>query len=122
LVGDEVALAPGVSYTSKARILADQRLAFCEEPRPLGVLYFLGDGAASSVVIEEMKGSEAVVELVKHSFLLDLEEQAMLRWHFGALAELVEKVPCKRLDYPRKYGMLGWVRAAVTADVGGGGR
>ena len=113
LVVEEVPIAPPVQYTSKARFLATENMAFCGEARALQGVYFLGEGAASAVDFQPLSPSEALVELVKHSFLLDIEEQADLAQHFDRLARLVCRPIFYRLDYPRRYQALALVRRAI---------
>ncbi|OGA18529.1 MAG: hypothetical protein A3H32_19750 [Betaproteobacteria bacterium RIFCSPLOWO2_02_FULL_63_19] len=118
------ALIPGgtdaaspVDYTSKARLLADDQVAFCNAARPLCRVYFLGDGNTGRVEIVPLGGRDAMVELVRHSFLLDVEEREMLARHFELLSALVEIPMFFRLDYPRSYAVLPDVRDAVIRQV-----
>lgn len=113
LVAANATLAPPVSFTPKARILSDDALAFCEEARPLVRVYFLGDGSASDVSIESMKPSEALMGLVNHSFLLDIEARDVIARHFDELTQMVERPMYYRLDYPRHYDVLTRVREAI---------
>jgi chromosome condensin MukBEF MukE localization factor len=55
--------------------------------------------------------------LTKHSFLLDIEEKALIANHFDRLVELVRHPVFFRLDYPREYGLLGEVRRAIFAHL-----
>lgn len=112
LHSDRVA-APPVEYTSKSRFLADQSLAYCDQPRALRVAYLLGDGTATEPTISPVRASEAMVELVKYSFLLDIEEREALTRHFSQLSRLVSAVKVFRLDYPRDYDALPEVRRAI---------
>lgn len=113
LVGKNTEMAPSVQFTTKARLLAGETIPFCDEPQPLRRLYFLGDGSAESVEIQPVSPSEALMELVKHSFLLDIEEQATLSRHFDQLAKLVSLPIFYRLDYPRRFEELACVRQAI---------
>lgn len=117
LVGDAVRLAPEVEYTTKARILADETIRFCDQPRPLRRVYFLDDDGAAKPSIKRLTPSEALVELTKHSFLLDIEERDLIASHFENLVKLVEVPVFRRLDYPRKYEELDAVRAAIESDM-----
>ncbi len=105
--------APPVDYTPKSRLLAGDEVPHCDEPRPLRALYFLGEGNTDMVSIEPISGRDAMIELVKHCFLLDIEEREMLKHHFGQLTELAKRPIFFRLDYPRRYEMLPEVREAV---------
>jgi len=113
LVGDDAQLAPPVQYTPKARVLSGDRLAFCPEARTLRRIYFLGDGSAPAITFQRIKPAEALIELVKHSFLLDIEERDMLAAHFDELSSLASLPIYYRLDYPRRYEDLPAVRQAI---------
>jgi hypothetical protein len=103
--------APAVSYTSKARFLAGEQVRFRDQPRPLRRAYFLGDGRAETVTFERLRPAEALVEWVKHSFLLDIEERPRLASHFDQVASLADLPIHYCLDYPRRYEALAHVRA-----------
>ena len=104
---------PPVHYTSKARFLADDELAFCDEPRPLRRVYFLGDGSAERLEMRRLSAAETLVEWVKHSFLLDIEEQPRLASHFDQVAALANRPIHYHLDFPRRYDALSAVRQAI---------
>lgn len=109
--------APPVSYTSKARFLAGDDIVFCEEPRPLQGVYFLGAGTSPAPVFERLQPSDALIELVKHSFLLDIEEHELLAAHFDELSRLANRPIYFRLDYPRRFEDLAQVRRAIVDHV-----
>ena len=111
------AMAPPVSFTSKARFLAGKGIPFCDESRPLHRVFFLGDGASETPTIEALRPAEALIELVKHSFLLDIEARDMLVRHFDDLTRLAALPIYFRLDYPRDYGALVAVRDAIVQQV-----
>ena len=108
-----VDLAPAVEYTTKARLFAGDAMAFCDQPQPLRRVYFLGEGVAQSLTIEMVRPAEALVELVRNSFLLDIEEKESLVWHFDELVRLAELPIYYRIDYPRRYEDLPRVREAI---------
>ena len=105
--------APALEYTAKSRFLAGAGFAFCDAPRPLRRVYFLGEGNDADIVFQRLGAAEALVEWVKHSFLLDIEEQALLAAHFDQLARLANRPIHYRLDYPRRYEELARVRQAI---------
>jgi hypothetical protein len=88
LISNSSAVAPAVSFTSKSRFLAGPEIAFCQEARPLHRLFFLGDGVVETPTIEALRPAQALIELVKHSFLLDIEARDMLMRHFDDLTRL----------------------------------
>ena len=105
--------APALHFTSKSRFLAGGHLKFCDQPRPLRRVYFLGDGSADAVEFKRLTGSEAMVEWVKHSFLLDVEERQRLVIHFKQVARLANRPIHYHLDYPRRYEGLARLRQAI---------
>jgi len=108
--------AEPVDYTSKARILADDAVAHCNQPRMLRRVYFLGTGEADTVRIEPVTPSEAFVELVKHSFLLDIEARDLITAQFHQLSRLALESVYFRLDYPRRFELLDDVQRAIVRD------
>lgn len=117
VVPDTARDAPPVDYTPKARVLADKEVAFCDVARPLACVYFLGDGKTDTVTITPVGGRDAMIELVRHTFLLDIEERDMLMHHFGQLTDLVKTLKFFRLDYPRRYDFLETVRETIVQHV-----
>jgi hypothetical protein len=114
LIAPDTPTAPALEFTSKSRFVAGDRIAFCDSQRPLRRVYFLGDGSAPALTIRPMKPADALIELVKHSFLLDIEEQTMLAAHFDELSALAGLPIYHRLDYPRRYEDLTAVRQAIV--------
>lgn len=113
LIAPDTPTAPALEFTSKSRFLAGEIIPFCDSPRPLRRVYFLGDGSAPEVMFQRMRPAEALIELVKHSFLLDIEEREMLAAHFDELSSLANLPIYYRLDYPRRYEDLATVRQAI---------
>jgi hypothetical protein len=113
LISEGAHKAPPVQFTSKARFLAGDDIIFCEQHRPLQRVYFLGEGTAQQPVFERINPADALVELLKHSFLLDIEEREMLAAQFDALSRLVTRQIYYRLDYPRRFEDLNLVRQAI---------
>lgn len=113
LIAPDTPTAPTLEFTSKSRFLAGETIPFCDSPRPLRRVYFLGDGCAPEVMFQRMRPAEALIELVKHSFLLDIEEREMLAAHFDELSSLANLPIYYRLDYPRRYEDLATVRQAI---------
>lgn len=114
LIPQTTTLMPPVDYTPKARLLAGDDVVYCEEPRPLKAMYFLGEGRKSGVKIKKVSGRDAMIELVRHSFLLDIEEKEMLKHHFVHLTELARRPMFFSLDYPRQYASLPLVLEAIV--------
>ena len=106
-------LGTPLDYTSKLRVIADSSLPFRDKPLRLGTLYFLGDAPAAGIDIQPLPAAQAVRELVRHSFLLDIAEQQMLAMHFDAVSRIAALERQYRIDYPREYRLLPAVREAI---------
>lgn len=117
LIGASTEMAPAVSFTAKARFLAGAGIAFCDEARPLRRIFFLGEGNALAPTIEPLHPAETLIELVKHSFLLDIEARDMLARHFDDISRLAALPIFFLLDYPRSYEALSMVRQAIVLNV-----
>lgn len=114
LIAPGTQTAPALSFTSKSRFLAGDEVRFCDQSRPLRRVYFLGDGSASAPTFQRLSPAEALVEWVKHSFLLDVEEKPRLASHFDQVAKLANQPIHYRLDYPRRFEDLVRVREAIV--------
>lgn len=117
LMAPEACTTLPLRYSAKTRFLAGAGLAFCAQPRPLRRAFFLGDGSAAAVAFEPLTAAQALVEWVKHSFLLDPEEKPALASHFDQVAALAGRVRCFRLDYPRNFEALARVRRAIVEQL-----
>ena len=114
LVAPGVRTAPALPFTPKSRFLAGDEIRFCDQPRPLRRVYFLGNGKVVTLAFQRLSAAEALVEWVKHSFLLDVEEKPRLASHFDQVAKLANQPIHYRLDYPRRFEDLACVRAAIV--------
>ena len=111
--------APSLDFTSKARFLAGEDIIFCDQPRSLQRVYFLGDGSVPKLIFQRMTAAEAFIEWVKHSFLLDVEEKTLLAGQFDQVTQLARQPIYYRLDYPRHFEELTQVRQAIVKHVQG---
>ncbi|HMN38622.1 MAG TPA: hypothetical protein PKD49_13060 [Hyphomicrobium sp.] len=103
--------AGAVAYTSKSRFLAGDALNYCHEPRRLLAAYALAFDGAREISLSRMSPAQSVIVWSKHSFVIDVEDSALISAQFDATAALANVVPFYALDYPRKYEALpGLVR------------
>lgn len=100
LIDDGVQSAPSADYTPKSRLLAEGVVAHCGVACPLSGVYFLGSGDVISVQIEAVTARDAMVDLVRNSFLLDVEAHDMVTHHFEQLSTLAARPMFFRLEYP----------------------
>lgn len=106
-------LAPSLDYTTKARILAGTDISFSGKAAPLMAVYLLGPGEAAKPTIGPRAHAAALLDLVRHSFLLDIDEQEMLASHFDDISRIANLPLHYHLDYPRRYEDLALVRQAI---------
>jgi hypothetical protein len=107
--------APALDYTSKARFLAGTALTHCDAPRPLRTAYFLGDGTTPEMTVRRLTAAETVIAWAKHSFLLDVEDRALIGAHFDRIAILSNTLLCYELNYPRRFDELDRLLETVMA-------
>ena len=123
LVEDGAAKAPAIAFTPKERLLASDRITFSGKRRRLAHLYLLGDPAADAALeapqIEPLAPADALVELVKNSFLLETEARDDVARHFERLSAVVEQTPCHVLRYPRRFADLPAVTLAILEHARG---
>jgi hypothetical protein len=84
-------------------------------------MYFLGDGGASGIELERMSAAEVALELVKVSFLLNVDDRSRVSSHFDAVARLARRPIHYRLDFPRRFDLLADVHRTVLQHARGGG-
>lgn len=92
---------------------------FCHSPMPLAALYLPQRGTSPEIVIEPLPLGEALMTLVRHSFLAGLVEAAGLEQaRFSFLGALAAQLPIKRLRYPEGLVRLPQVVRAICRDIG----
>lgn len=96
----------GDEPVEKSRLISGPGLPHQQEPIPLGAIYFLGDDACDTIEIQQLAPQLGLSCLIQHAFLLDVDDRARVRAHFGRLADLSEVVPTFTLNYPRQYSRL----------------
>jgi hypothetical protein len=105
----------------RVRIEAEGLGSFCTEDRRLSRLYLpaRSEDVDAAIRIEPVPPQEALIELVRESFLSTVLEKAGLhRERFARLASLVGQVRMARLVYPSGLDRLPEVREAILADLG----
>lgn len=74
--------------------------------KKVGAIYLLGESRHAKFSIRRMAPAAALIEIMKHSFFLDIDDRSRLHSHFDALGDFVESVSCFELDFPRDFGEL----------------
>lgn len=111
---DTLEVTPAAAYTRKARYLAGPSLAFCGEARPLRRIYVLGGTAADGPRVHRAKPADAMMAMVRNSFLLDIDEQEMLARHFTEFAHIAQLPIHYLLEYGRHYDELPRLREIIS--------
>lgn len=91
---------------------------FRETSAPLRVVYLPEREARRDVSIEDVPLAEALTQLVRHSFLVGVTDAlGMTGRRFGALSDLLQKAPLRRLRYPSGLDRLPAVAQAIRSDL-----
>jgi hypothetical protein len=111
--------ASTTQLNDKACFAAGGRMIHCTDLRPLRRVYFLDDGGGEEIRIERVPAAEALIGLVKSSFVLDVEAHHILEAHFDTMARLAGLPLFYTLSYPRRFDRLADVRQAIRAHCSG---
>ena len=126
LLGDGATTVMPVQYNSKARIVSSSSMPYCDQPQALRAIYILGleesaEGLAQEagqakddpIHICRLSPANAVIALINHSFVLDIEAREVIARHFDQLTNVASHVPCYSLHYPQRYEVLNRVQQAL---------
>jgi hypothetical protein len=109
--------APRMIHGTAKRVIALRPPQAAAAPLPLKAVYVLsppGDG--DRIAIEPIAGGDALVEIVRAAFNLLVHERPRFANQFALAKRLAERVPVRRLAYPRTLRRLPAVCDAVLAD------
>ncbi|MCI0354673.1 MAG: hypothetical protein L0099_06505 [Acidobacteria bacterium] len=121
-VWGEQALPPVAHYTAKMRLGPERgHIPFSSQPALVRRIYFLippeSNGSSTLVSITPIPPSQGFMELVKHTYLLDVKDQVRLREGFASLTRLMARPLLRRLSYPRDLARLPEVQEAILQDI-----
>jgi len=104
-------------YSEKKRLDAKAGIGFCGWPTKLRRLYFLSSpNECSDLKVAPLSPREAMLELVKYSYLMDVTNRRRLQQGFERLAKFALTPKFFRLAFPHDYSQLATVRQAVLSD------
>ena len=118
ILGTDAQSEAPLDYTSKLRFPASDKILHYDKPCPLHRVYFLGDSETSEITFTKLSPQEAMVELIKHSFILDVVDRKIMAKHFDAISKISSLDNFYRLDYPRNYDELANVRRIILEHAG----
>ncbi len=112
-------LAPMAHYSSKRRVELAER---CEEhrtPLPVGGIFVLGAGCPppETPQVTRLTARDGCVELLRHTFQLDVTDRQRTAALFSMVGELARQVPMFAIDYTRVYACLPQVHALILDQV-----
>lgn len=84
-------------------------------PRSLRAIYAIGSGP--SIELTSMSQREGYMALAAQLHRIDPSSAALLEAELDFLQGLVERVPVKRLVYPRRFDVFAEVQSALAADL-----
>jgi len=105
-------------YNGKACFLsADDQLPFNNRSTQLKRCYLLGEGDASTPQATRLSAADAMISLMRNTFLLEVDRSDVLSWHFDTIAQLAQLPVFYRLDYPRRYEALPAVHRFILSHI-----
>ena len=113
VIGDDIKRGSPISYTPKTRLLAGEKLNFRSKPTRLLAAYVLDAQDGGSITISPLTGMHRYMGWLNNSFLLDTEDQDLMKQHFEWTHRVSGKVPTFALVYPHDYGKLSDVSDAL---------
>lgn len=118
LIGNERQFEPVHPHFEKLRVPVEDGIgSFEDRPCELRAL-FLPDRSGDSIEIFRLAPREALIELVRHSFLGELGEAAIgVGRRFDRLVAAAERLPVFRLVYPNGLEHLPDVREAILGQL-----
>ena len=115
----EAQYQPVAHYTSKGRLILDTTESTIGEPIPVSAMFLLSDpsiGCVDNVSINKIQGAKEIMAIVEQSFLLDIEDKAIISKQFMSASKVNEVSPILYgLSFPRQYEILEEVRNTVKA-------
>lgn len=104
------------SGEQKRRIGPGGALCFGAKSAPLQRLYFLGEpGGALQATIRPANARQAIVELARQAFRLNVTDREQMRAELERFESLTGS--CRRLDYPRALTAFPGVERAILSDL-----
>lgn len=107
--------SPMAHYSLKQRLSGDAGIRFRTDAVQLKRVYVLQKGPTACV--ESLPARESFVEVLKHAFMMDVDDRAALSTEFNAIARATVHTLVRHLVYPHDYGLLPCVHAAIFADL-----
>jgi len=115
LIQDSGSRWPDIDYSDKGRFVSNAQLPHSNRVAPLTAIYLLALAVGSEIEIAPSPPSQAAVELIAQSFLLDIHSPTTLEKHLDYVSDLIRRKLVFVLSYPRSFARLEEVRAIVVS-------
>lgn len=115
LFPDHLPQAPVAHYSLKERIGSNAGVRFRTRAALLNRIYFLKPGP--TVHVESMSPREGFVEILKHAFMMNVDQRAALSAEFHAVARAAGQPLFRRLFYPHDFTLLPSVHSEIFKDL-----
>ena len=118
VVNDKSSVHPMAHYSSKKRLILPESLKNNTIPLPLSAVFVLAAPDESkdlnSVTVKQLTGAKMIMELVKHSFHLDVTDRNKISAQFETLGAITKtSLPIYLLSYPRNHTILDSVHKII---------
>jgi hypothetical protein len=120
---DQPKTDPVAHYSDKRRLLlTSKNMPKLPASNKLDALFLLTNPAENSadepVLIEAVSGVEAMMSLIKQTFVLDPLDKELITKLFKTLGDFLQTgIPVYRIRYPRKHNRLQDIQQAIRARV-----
>jgi len=109
-----------VGQTDKLRLIEHDKASHSQASE-ISAIIVLGDSSQSTldcVMMERMEGAEALMLMVRKSFLLDMKDMRAVAKQFAIVSRIgTINPPIYKLSYPRDYAMLSAVRQTIAEHI-----
>lgn len=117
----ERAVAAGLAGSGRTEPVAKQRfsrgLRFARREGALTQLYVLDAAPAPTIRFERLSPRDTVVEMVRETYRLALDDRHALARELDVLAVIATRLPCWRLSFPRDLDRCCTLAAAVGEHI-----
>lgn len=113
-------------YANKRRIHLDAHATGSSDERtPARVIYAIAGGDANGrepgISITPLSPRDAMLELFKNTYRMDLTDHKRLSDDLYRLGEIAQRLPVRRLEFPKNFEALPSVMEAIMVDAFGAG-
>ena len=118
IVTDKSNIHPVAHYSDKKRLIFPEILKNRECQLPLRAIFVLSSPneakSLTKATVEQLSGAMKFMELIKHSFHLDVTDEVKILLQFETLGQMTgAHLPIYRLNYRRNHALLNEVRDIV---------